>query len=339
MDQVFFRLPKQENIHHWTGKFTEKEEEIPIQENQKAFVFGRFNSENTAFLLNPIKTKEHTLSSLNERVKFSETTLIDSDTEKGKAAYIDLIEKAIGWLQENDKAGKVVVARSESQKISIEPIQSFISFCRKFPGALITLVLSEKHGYWLGASPEIFIQLTETEIATYSLAGTRKANTQGQNWGKKELEEQGLVTKYIVETLTNHGINYKANKSETLAIGNLEHILTQIEIPNNQKNKINTLIKSLNPTPAVCGLPKEKALKFIQKEEGLNRNFYAGLIGPIFSSEKASLFVNLRCLEFDKNKIKQYAGGGITINSVSELEWEETENKMILTREHLVLRS
>ncbi len=327
MDQVFFRLPQKENIHHWTGTFTEKEEEIPIQENQKAFVFGRFNSQNKAFLLNPIETKEHTLSSLRETIKLPEAELLGSDEGKSKADYINLIEKSISWLQENDEAGKVVLARSESKNISIEPIQSFISFCKKFPSALITLVLSEKHGYWLGASPEIFIQQTETEIATYSLAGTRKANTKVQNWGRKEQEEQALVTKYIVETLTNLGIKFKANKSETLTIGNLEHILTQIEIPINQKNKINALIKFLNPTPAVCGLPKEKALRFIQTEEGLHRNFYAGLIGPIFSSSKFSLYVNLRCLQFDKTKIKQYAGGGITANSISELEWEETENK------------
>jgi len=86
-------------------------------------------------------------------------------------------------------------------------------------------------------------------------------------------------------------------------------------------------------------LPKQEAIQFIEKEEGLKREFYAGLIGPILNNNEIHLYVNLRCLSFDKTQIRQFAGGGITSESDPVKEWEETKNKMALTRKKLVLGS
>jgi isochorismate synthase len=86
------------------------------------------------------------------------------------------------------------------------------------------------------------------------------------------------------------------------------------------------LIRSLHPTPAVCGLPREKALQLIEKHETHNRNLYAGLIG-YKSKEELNVFVNLRCMQVTENDFLLYVGGGITDQSIPENEWNETENK------------
>ncbi len=83
-------------------------------------------------------------------------------------------------------------------------------------------------------------------------------------------------------------------------------------------------ISALHPTPAVCGLPKERALELIYKTEMHNREYYAGYCGPINYQGKTDLFVNLRCMKILPDKLALYIGGGLTAKSDPEKEWEET---------------
>ena len=42
----------------------------------------------------------------------------------------------------------------------------------------------------------------------------------------------------------------------------------------------------------------------------------------------SKLFVNLRCMKIDANSATLFVGGGITIDSEPESEWEETQHKL-----------
>ncbi len=108
------------------------------------------------------------------------------------------------------------------------------------------------------------------------------------------------------------------------------------------------IISALHPTPAVCGLPKEKAKKFILSEENYDREFYTGFLGELnlqknvqrsrtrrnvenlayrAVKKETGLYVNLRCMKIEDGKAVLFVGGGITKDSVPEDEWEETVNK------------
>jgi isochorismate synthase len=108
------------------------------------------------------------------------------------------------------------------------------------------------------------------------------------------------------------------------------------------------IIVRLHPTPAVCGLPKESSKSFILENENYDREFYTGFLGELnFTSEKkrnsnsrnvengayraikksTELFVNLRCIQIVDALAFIYVGGGVTKDSDSEKEWEETINK------------
>jgi isochorismate synthase len=111
---------------------------------------------------------------------------------------------------------------------------------------------------------------------------------------------------------------------------------------------IKKLLKVLHPTPAVGGMPKNEAYLFIKANENYNREFYTGYLGELnFKEEiarvsnnrnienkayraihtKTDLFVNLRSMQLKDQKATIYIGGGITIDSIPEQEWEETVNK------------
>ena len=82
----------------------------------------------------------------------------------------------------------------------------------------------------------------------------------------------------------------------------------------------------MHPTPAVCGLPKEKALDLIYKTEPYDREYYAGYLGMV-EKDTVDFYVNLRCMKIYENTAALFVGGGITANSVAKKEWEETELK------------
>ena len=83
----------------------------------------------------------------------------------------------------------------------------------------------------------------------------------------------------------------------------------------------------MHPTPAVCGLPRDMAREFILENEKYNRSYYTGFLGELNINQKTALFVNLRCMQIYDNKSVIYVGGGITKDSNSEKEWEETVSK------------
>jgi isochorismate synthase len=134
---------------------------------------------------------------------------------------------------------------------------------------------------------------------------------------------------YIEELLFRYQISdYDRKGPFTAQAGNIVHLKTRYKISLKQlKGKIGKLIADLHPTPAVCGLPRNKSYELIRKTEKHDRSFYAGFLGPWNISGESKLFVNLRCAAIYNKKMNLYIGGGLTAESKVESEWEETVRK------------
>lgn len=157
-----------------------------------------------------------------------------------------------------------------------------------------------------------------------SLAGTKTAD---KTWTPKELDEQKIVTDSILEGLTQTNCkNINADGPQTIQAGKVQHLKTAISATLETPNKWAEVIRILHPTPAVCGLPKSKALTYIPQLEKHNRQFYTGFVG-IINAHSKHLFVNLRCMQHYNGFAKLYLGGGITAGSNQDDEWNETEKK------------
>jgi isochorismate synthase len=96
------------------------------------------------------------------------------------------------------------------------------------------------------------------------------------------------------------------------------------------------MLALLHPTSAVCGLPKEPATVFIRQQEGYDRSYYSGFLGPVQVDGESHIFVNLRCMQLFEDTALLYAGAGITADSEPDKEWQETKLKMDTMREIIV---
>lgn len=207
----------------------------------------------------------------------------------------------------------------------------FEKLCRMYPNAFVYVFKAEEH-FWMGATPEPFAILKDHVFQTASVAGTREnigKYIHLKNWGNKEKKEQQYVSDHIQKTLE------KAKPGEILhagpyvkKAGNLLHLRTDFTTNVGGINgSIGYLLEKLHPTPAICGYKTKNALKIIKATEKHDRQYYSGFLGPVGFDNSILLFVNLRCMQIYKSYLSLYTGGGITIDSIPEDEWLETEMK------------
>jgi isochorismate synthase len=252
-------------------------------------------------------------------------------TSTTKADYISLVNEI------KQKATKGYFTKAVAARVSIEiappnfdAVLFFEELCHVYPNAFVSLVYTPKTGLWIGATPEVLLICTKSKFITYSLAGT-KANTslnRKKSWGEKEKIEQEIVSQYIHKVFKSITRNKALLKGpETIQAANLLHLRTTFTYNKVSVKQWNKVARKLHPTPAVAGLPKKKAIDFIQSHEKNKRDYYSGYLGYVNKDSNASLFVNLRCMKVQEGKLIIYTGCGITKDSIPTNEWKETEIK------------
>jgi isochorismate synthase len=256
-----------------------------------------------------------------------EKLFFQSNTPKvmNKLEYLAISETILTELKQ-EKLQKVVFSRIKNVGFEAsKAYQLFLELEKEYPHALVYLVSSELFGTWIGATPEILIDLQGKEARTMSLAGTKKTDDAAL-WNKKEIDEQQYVTDFILDKLQQGGFkDLQCSIPATHIAGPVKHLRSDITFEMGE-NSIRQVIELLHPTPAVSGFPQKEALKCIAESEKSERELYTGIIGWV-SPESSKLYVNLRCCQINKGEAFLYLGGGFTKESSPELEWEETENK------------
>lgn len=261
-----------------------------------------------------------------------------------KNRFETLVENAVNTI-EKGAFKKVVLSRSETLEINhFDPVAVVKQLQYHYPLAFTYCFFHPQIGMWLGATPELLLKADGANVQTVALAGTKLLSDERQ-WGNKEQDEQQLVTDFIAGCLGEHCHGVSVSAPYTEKAGHLAHIKTDISATLNSGAGFDELITSLHPTPAVCGLPKETAKRFILENEGYDRKFYTGFLGELNIDLKTSgtarsdLFVNLRCMEARQNTVIIYVGCGITKDSVPESEFAETQNKSMTMRKVVNLSS
>ncbi len=155
-------------------------------------------------------------------------------------------------------------------------------------------------------------------------------------WRSKEKDEQRIVTDFISGILEKYKVqDLQIKGPETVKAGKVSHLKTYYSFSTKTiQDKFWSLVQDLHPTPAICGLPKEKAMEVVLESEKHDRSYYAGFIGRV-CKEELSLYVNIRSMKFVGDGVDLYLGGGITIDSKAPEEWEETELKSTTLQEVL----
>jgi isochorismate synthase len=312
-------LPDQKKIVKYTADSMESFEEIDAYWMQReGLLFYPFDRSKQAFFFS------------NEP---NETDITEFDLSPNESLtqleYETSVYMACADMQSSDLQ-KVVLARNHIIQGSYDPEESFQKAVKKYPNS---------YGYyvdigpevWVGASPELLLHYADGVVYTVALAGTQSL---ADAFTDKERIEQEMVEAFIEEKMIKVGLEgYAKSEVQEAAFGEIKHLKTTYTAPA-EKLQALELLKHLQPTSAVCGLPRDKSFAFIQDYETMNRSFYTGITG-VLGKNTATFFVNLRCMRFTKDHVELFAGAGITKDSDPTAEWLETEKKIATIKELL----
>ena len=296
---------------------------------ENGFILAPFDFKDFVFFIPENDSESWEGTVLNNGNEMAPVELPRNIKEKNK--YINLLNKTVEIIKTR-KASKIVISRNKDFELTNFSIEKLIErLFSVYPTAFRYIWYHPKTGLWCGATPETLVLIENESFKTMALAGTQPYTDRLPIiWGPKELDEQQLVTDAITNSLQRVTSVLRVSNPYSHRAGSLLHLRTDITgVIKNGKATLTTIATALHPTPAICGSPQIIAKEFILENEGYNREFYTGFLGPINENgNTASLMVNLRCMKIEGNTARLFVGGGITIGSQPQEEWNETQNKM-----------
>lgn len=330
-------------------------DEVALEGSMPGFAFAPFNPNKSKYLFNADLVFRFKGDEIVDGPDLSSTPFFSKDTgsvdkRNPKLHYStvnhvtnpsDFSELVHACIQkaESEQVEKIVPSQFADVDLpeNFDVVKTFNLLCEKHPNAFVSLVTSPETGTWLGASPELLVSVDAQEkFKTIALAGTQKSppnvNLKSVAWTQKEIEEQALVSRYIINCFKKIRVReYIEHGPHTVVAGSLLHLRTDYEVNMREINFPqlgSVMLKLLHPTSAVCGMPFEPAIDFLLKNEGYDREFYSGFLGPVNFDGESRLFVNLRCMQIFERTARIYAGAGVTADSVMEHEVDEVEMKI-----------
>ena len=193
---------------------------------------------------------------------------------------------------------------------------------------------------FIGASPELLIEVSGQTIRSHPLAGTtpRTGDPLTDNElarklisSMKDQVEHRVVIDVIHDMLLPYCsyLDWEPEPS-VIQVANVQHLGTLIEGHlSDDHPPLLELARMLCPTPALGGHPRAEALEIVEQLEGFDRKNYGGAVGWVDALGNGTMAVAIRCAELseDRKTARLIAGGGIVAASDPDAELAETQAK------------
>ncbi len=325
---VLYRLPNHNTIHLLYGN---EVLQLPIHtslSHQKGFVVAPFAAKDTAYVFTD---KQHAylssddVLSLDIDISLKEVSCFNTDFDQYRT-QIEHIQNAIQVKQLDKAVLSRVISVPKSEAINLKKL--FVDMHVAYPDAFVYMACLPDNSLWCGATPETLAHYQDNTLSTMALAGTQVLEARRAKevlWSAKEQAEQQWVQDHIAQLFENADMSYTVLPTCTKVAAHLAHICTEYKCATNYDAALQ-LAQQLHPTPAVCGTPTKEAYAMLQHIEQHHRAFYSGFLG-VLGANRFFLFVNLRCMQISRYFYHLFVGGGITVDSCAQKEWEETQHK------------
>ena len=195
---------------------------------------------------------------------------------------------------------------------------------------------SEPPAAFFGATPERLVSLRGRTVETGALAGTtgRGETPAEDEWlaeellaDEKNVHEHELVAKTIREQLAPFAASVSVGERGIKRLATVQHLHTPITAELTEDTHVLDVVEALHPTPAVGGLPPDRALETIRETEPFDRGWYAAPVGWIDAAGNGTFAVGLRSAVATQRRATLFAGVGIVDDSDPDAEWDEVELK------------
>ncbi|WP_193767648.1 isochorismate synthase [Halorientalis pallida] len=253
-----------------------------------------------------------------------------------KTEWTTQVESAIDRIADGDLR-KVVLATALSVDLADEiDVPGVLERLRRtYPSCYRFLVQPTDEAAFFGPPPERLVKLSDGRVQTEALAGsvprgeTPEADAEHAKSlleSEKLQHEQRLVVDAIMDQLAPLG-EVAEGEQGVRKLTNIQHLQTPITTTLSGDEHVLTIVEALHPTPAVGGLPPEKAWEVIRDTETFERGWYAAPVGWFDSDGDGEFAVGIRSGVAGGRRATLFAGNGIVTDSDPDEEWDEVKHK------------
>ena len=327
-------------VRHWeniSDKYTEL--------NYADFQFGLFNE---GIIFDHEKERVYYYHSGDNNLK-EVLELLNTEREIGTIDYTEPIsninkerfENNVDIAKEYVRSGdifQVVLSRKYEFNISGDLLSIYKSLRMINPSPYMYYFKSNDLNI-IGASPEMLVRVTDNQIETFPIAGTRPRD--GDVEANKKLTDELLsdekeraehvmlvdLARNDVGQIARFGSVKVPEFMQVHQFSHVQHIVSKVIGELKDEMDCFEAVRAIFPAGTVSGAPKIRAMEIIQELEKESRGPYAGALGYFSKNMCADFAITIRTLVVKGNKAYIQAGAGIVADSVPEKEWFETEQK------------
>mgnify|MGYP001328284925 CR=1 FL=1 len=260
------------------------------------------------------------------------------------SVYVDAVRRALDLIGD-DTLRKVVLARSlelsASRPVPVptvlarlaaaDPAAHAFAVDVSAPGDLATRTL-------LGASPELLVRRHGDDVVANPLAGSAprsadpaedRRRAAALRRSDKDLREHAVTVEQVAAILRRFCTDVTAPTTpQVIGTATMWHLSSVIRgrLVDRSVSSL-TLAEALHPTPAICGVPTDRARDVIARLEPVDRGYYSGLVGWCDADGDGEWVVTIRCAEVCDRTVRLFAGAGVVVGSDPEAELAETRAK------------
>lgn len=277
-----------------------------------------------------------------DRVPVEENLFVIDDydlrqNETVPGEYANLVERAKKSFARGDLF-EVVPSHVLSQKIEITPYEVFQNMIKINPSPY-NFFLSLGKEYLVGSSPEMFVRVEEKRIETCPISGTIKRGKNAIEDAENirilldSLKEESELTmctdvdrndkSRICKPGTVQVIGRRQIEKYSHLIHTVDHVVGELEEDYDAIDAFLTHMWAVT----VTGAPKRAAIEWIEEHEASPRVWYGGAVGFLLFNGNMNTGLTLRTVRIRKDIAQIRVGATLLMDSVPELEEEETYTK------------
>ena len=191
---------------------------------------------------------------------------------------------------------------------------------------------------FIGATPELLVTQREGIVRTAAVAGSapraadvaRDAALSAELLADpKEQHEHALVVRALEDGLRPLCRELHADSGPSLLrLANVQHLYTEITGALGGATTAFDVALRLHPTPAVGGVPRDRAQRLLRSAEPFDRGWFGGPLGWMDARGDGEFVIAIRSALINGTRARLYAGCGIVAGSEAAREYEESRLKM-----------
>ena len=255
--------------------------------------------------------------------------------------FFDLVNKAKNHIVAGD-VFQVVISQRFDMQVSAEPLDVYRMLRAINPSPYMYLLnFFDDDGQFsvVGSSPEALVRVKAGTAVLHPIAGSRP---RGENveadsalaeellGDAKEKAEHLMLVDLARNDLLKVCDASSVNVTEFMTVERYSHIMHLVStVEGTLRNGISavSVVRATFPAGTLSGAPKPRALEIIEELEPTNRGLFGGVVGYFDFAGNADLAIAIRTAVIRNGVAHVQAGAGIVLDSVPELENQETLNK------------